>query len=148
MALIVSTWKITFDPAGAAVVLLNYGDFLTDVIQPGQPRRAEVVDTEGSAAPFIRPVGNRISAFRYTRVREYATTALSNKAVMDWIRTIDPLGKKPLRIQSSLYSTGYDQWGVSWIENHDPKERVHSTRAFMEQSFSILVTTPAWISTP
>lgn len=100
MSQVRSSWRLTYDPAGTPVVLLDIDDRLASEIRWGSTRGGETVALLDSAAPFLRDSGNRAVSVSFERMEPSTTHAALCKAVMARLISHGGLVKKPLKIEA------------------------------------------------
>lgn len=138
---IYSRWRLTFDPGGLNLVILQFGDYLEGEIEPSLAREAEVVPLIGSAAPFLRPMGNNSYQMEYLVYRRATTDLAARSLMMDSLCAIDDLGKKPLRMQvmddAGLRTDRYWQWSEAIVRSHAVKREVEAAKPRYYLKFNI-----------
>ncbi len=96
-----SSWKLTWDPDGTPVVLLDFGDRLAAEILWPSERGSEVVALPDAVAPFLRDSGNRAITISFDRIEAGAGSHASVcKAIMVRLIQHGTLDKKPLKIEA------------------------------------------------
>ena len=129
---IYSRWRLTFDPGGIALVILQFGDYLEAELEPALSREAEVVPLIGSIAPFLRPMGNNSYQLEYLVYRSSNSDVAARTNMMDSLCAIDDLGKKPLRLQlandAGLLTDRYWQWSEAIVRSHAVKREVEAAK--------------------
>ena len=139
-----SRWKLTFDPAGTALVLLAFDDLIAGELEWELGRQAEVVPLIGAAAPFLRPMGNNTYQLEVTVYKTGASDLIARTAIMDSLKSIDDLGKKPLRIQvateDGIVTDRYWQFAQALVRSHKPVREVASSKARYALKYSITAT--------
>lgn len=99
MSKLSSNWRLTFDPAGAARVLLDYGDWLAGEVEWTLKKPLEVVNLPDSEEPFLRHYGNATYEIRFELSSEASSDTLARAQVLDGLVAMMALGNKPLRVQ-------------------------------------------------
>jgi hypothetical protein len=138
---IYSRWRLTFDPGGLNLVVLNFGDYLEAEIEPTLAREAEVAPLIGAIAPFLRPMGNNSHQLEFLVYRSASTDLEARTIMMDSLCAIDDLGKKPLRMQvaddAGLRTDRYWQWSDAIVRSHSVKREVEAAKPRYFLKFSI-----------
>ena len=98
--MILSPWKLTFDPGGTPIVLLDFGQRLAGDIAWASRRGSEVIPLLDSDAPFLRDGKNLSLQISYQVLAEKASVPDMLKGVMRGITGHQALGKKPLKIEA------------------------------------------------
>ena len=102
MADVRSSWKLTWDPDGTPVVLLDIGDRIAAEVPWPSERGAEVVDVVDAAAPFLRDSGNQAISISYERIEAGTGSHASVcKAIMARLIQHGTLAKKPVKIEAT-----------------------------------------------
>jgi hypothetical protein len=94
-----SLWKLTLDPAGTPLVILDTGDALDDELRFSLVKGLEVVELEASDAPFLRSRRNASYQIEFERRIIAASDVAARAAVLDWQISLEAYGKKPLKCQ-------------------------------------------------
>lgn len=124
MARIVSTWKITFDPIGTPLVLMDYGQLIDADPKPGLRSPLEVVDLAGADFPFLRPLGNRRYELQWGVYQTLSTRILAQRSILDSLLTVGALGRKPLRIEIQGLTGTHWQFANAYVTEHAPSMSV------------------------
>lgn len=119
--LIESNWKLTWDPATAAIVLVNFGDLIEEEFAPEMSKPAEVVNLAGSSAPFIRDIGNRSFRLSVSVVLTAADDKTMRRAMMESLATVGALTKKVLKVQVNGITDRYWKFNSAIITEHAPR---------------------------
>ncbi len=135
-----SNWKITFDPAGAATVLLAFGDDIEGEPRFPLGRGLEIVTLPGAAAPFLRPTGNSSVRLQINVYTSKTTDALARAAVLDSLIAIDATTRKPTKIEVAGLSTSYWIFAESYIQEHTPARELDAPEAGLVKSYTIVAT--------
>lgn len=140
MAKIASNWKITFDPDGSPVVLVNVGDIIDGELRFPMKRGLEVVEITDGDAPFLRPTRN-IATTLDISVEEIALTDKDARvALMGSLTSVEGLGKKPLKIEVSGITDRHWEFANSYIENVTPERLVESAKPRILKTYQITAT--------
>jgi hypothetical protein len=138
--LIISNWKLTFDPSGTPLVLLDYGDWLREELFPDMTKPAEVVNLAEASAPFIRDLGNRTFRVAFTVVEDAADDKTMRRTIMESLATVGPLARKVLKVQVNGITDRYWKFANAFVTEHTPKPVVTSAGARLEKRYSITAT--------
>jgi len=102
MADVRSSWKLTWDPEGTPVVLLDIGDRVASEILWPSERGAEVVPLPDADVPFLRDSGNQAIRISYDRIEQGTGSHASVcKAIMARLIQHGTLAKKPVKIEAA-----------------------------------------------
>lgn len=140
MAKIISNYTLTFDPAGAAVVLVAVGDKMEGELQFGTKMGVEVIEIIDAPNVFIRPYGNRVTAIKLSVYLDYGSDLLARAEVLNSIMAIGPTRKKPLKIEVAGITDAYWQFANAAIESYEPARWLDAPVARMVKSYSIQAT--------
>lgn len=143
---ILSRWKLTWDPGtGGAKVLLDFGDLIDEELHWKLGRHVEVVPLAAAAAPFIRPAGNNSYNLDFTVYKTEETDSAARTDIMDELRTVDDLAKKPLRLQiateAGVVTNRYWQFSSAAIREMEVWRVTESSKPRFAQRFSIVAVT-------
>jgi hypothetical protein len=140
--MIYSSWKLTYDPAGTPVVLVNYGDLLeSDELDPALEKTVEVVSLVDAAAPFIRVGKNAVTSFSLRVLSFGATDLAARSAMLDAIITAQTATKKPLRIEVEGVTGYYWQWANATVKGFRPRRLLADTAPAVATQWDIVATT-------
>ena len=140
MAKISSNWKITFDPDGSPVVLVNVGDIMDGELRFPMKRGLEVVEILEGEAPFLRPTRNIATTLDISVEEVAATDADARVALMGSLTSVENLGKKPLKIEVSGITDRHWEFSNSYIENVDSVRLVESAKPRIIKTYQITAT--------
>ena len=118
---VASIYKLTFDPASTALVLLDYGDYLEEEIKWPLQRGVEVIPLVDSAAPFLRSTGNAfvtLNLARYQTVAAYSAIAAdlaARETTLDKLISIAAATQKILRVQLQGFTDHYWEFAACVI---------------------------------
>lgn len=132
-----SNWKLTFDPLGTPLVILNYADEIDAELHLPVTRGLEVVPLIGSAVPFLRPSGNSVYAIQLKIFTAAGSDAAARAAMLDSLIAIDALGRKPLKLEISGVSTYYYQFANAFITVHDPGREVDGMPNWLSKAYTL-----------
>ena len=138
--MISSCYKLTYDPAAAATVLLAYGDRIEAEPEFGLEKSVETIALVDSAAPFLRVGKNAVVSFSITRAIDAASDKEARAAVLDSLVAAQTATKKPLKIEVNGYTDRYWQFANATIKSHKPRRHLESPAARWVQTFDIVAT--------
>jgi len=139
--MISSNFKLTYDPAGSATVILNYGDRIGDELEPALAKTVEVVTLVDADAPFIRIGKNAVTTFSVIVATDKTTDKEARAAMLDSIIAAQAATKKPLRIEINGYADGrYWQFSNATIITHKPKRYLSTPAARWQRTMDIVAT--------
>ena len=122
---VASSWKLTHDPEGDPLVLVNYGQEINEELGWTLERACEVVPLTDSDDPFLNPDGNALYPLEIYVFSDVATDKASRFAMMQGLISYRDLPKEPLRVEIDGYLDGrYHQFGASWIKIYAPRHLV------------------------
>ena len=135
--MISSNWKLTYNPAGTPLVILNFGDKLDDELRFGFATGVDVVPLVDSFVPFLRATGNGVFQISFRRLLSQSSDKLARGAVLDWLLDNDALTKAPLKIeiQSGTYATY--QFTSAVITQHETQRILDSPECRYAVDFQI-----------
>jgi hypothetical protein len=136
MPLHISILKLTFDPSGSALVLLDYGSAMPDgPLHFPQRNPASVENTPDSAYPLILDGLNSAFTIKFSVAADGAASpAESMRLVLDSLIAIGARGVKPLKIEVQGISGHHWLVAQCKITDHEPwNEPVKSTARTMKQ---------------
>ncbi|MEO5914871.1 MAG: hypothetical protein ABIS50_11600 [Luteolibacter sp.] len=113
-----SEWKLTFDPDGTPLVLVDYGQEIDNELSIALERACELVPLL-EADPFIRDEESQSHSFS---VKVYTYQTLDKYARRDALNSListAALGKKPLKVEVNGIG-GYWQYANSWLRTLMP----------------------------
>ena len=117
-----SNWKLTYDPAGAATVLVAFDALLeSDELEPELGKKVEEVDLIDAPAPFLRVGKNAVTRFSIRVISEAATDADSRAAMLDSLIAAQTATKKPLRVEVAGITGFYWQFANATVKTHKPR---------------------------
>jgi hypothetical protein len=136
-----SHWRLTYDPAGAATVLVAFDAMLeSDELDPQVDKKVEAVDLVDAPAPFLRIGRNAVSSFSFRVISELSTDADARAAILDGIIAAQTATKKPLKIEVYGITSAYWQFTNATIKTYKPRRLLaHPTPAVVTQ-FDIVAT--------
>jgi hypothetical protein len=116
-----STWKLTLDPAGTTVVLLDYDQELAEDLSWSFQRGTEVVTLEESAAVFLRDKKSHVYSLGFTVFSDESTDSDSRRAIMVGLIAASALTKKPLKVEAMGVTDVYWIFSSCIVTDHDPQ---------------------------
>ena len=138
MARIYSNWKITFDPYGAApLVLLNFGDDIEGEIRFPLRKSMEIVEITEAEAPFLRLKGNTHCEFAFEVYEVGATDAAARQAVLDALLETETLGKKPLKIEVNGLTDRYWLFSSSVVQEVEPTRFLETAKPRLSKRYGV-----------
>lgn len=140
MAKVTSNWKITFDPAGSARVLLDFGDKIEGEPVWSLKKGVQTTPLDDAVAPFLRAAGNAVVTFTIKVFTDEALDATARQRIMESLISISALVKKPLRIQVDTITDRYWQFANCCISDHTPSREIESAKARLYKTYSITAT--------
>lgn len=143
-----SNWKITFDPDGVPRLLLAYGDEIDAELSWSLRKGLEVVNLVDSDAPFLRPSGNNVIAVAFRVYTDETVDKTGRQKVMESLIAIDPLGRKPLKIEVNGITDRYWKATNSFITEHTPYRLMEGASARIVKSYSITATKLVQVAVP
>jgi hypothetical protein len=141
-----SSWKLTYDPSGTPVVLLDIDDRLASEIRWGSTRGAETVPLLDAVAPFLRDSGNRAVSVSFDRMEPKTTHAALCKAVMARLISHGSLIKKPLKIEAKGVAECYWLASACLVPSVEPGILVKGSSE-MATSYSLVFASIAEVAT-
>jgi hypothetical protein len=108
-----SLWKLTYDPAGTPIVLLDFAEWIEEELRFPLQRGVEAIPLVDAAAPFLRSTGNasvQISVAKSRIVAGYSAISAdtaAREAELDALIALAATTKKPLQIQISGFTDHY-----------------------------------------
>jgi len=140
MLLLSSNWKFTFDPAGAALVWLDYGQLIADEPRWSLAKGLEQVPLPGGSAPFLRPSGNSVFQVAFETYQDETLDRIARVRVLESLMDVADLGRKPLRVQIADQTDRYYQFASAYVTQHDPGRFMESAKARMFKGWTIVAT--------
>lgn len=137
---IISNWKLTLDPAGTPLVLVNYGDKLVDEVSFSWTRGVGVESLVRSAAPHMEDEQNVSATITFDRYDDSDTDANVRKALMQSLLTALTLAKKPLRIEVQGIADRYWTCAEALVSSYRPGRYVGSGKPRRLTGYQILAT--------
>lgn len=134
-----SSWKLTWDPSGTPVVLVDIGDRMVAEIPWPSDRGGEVVELPDAAAPFLRDSGNRVITISYERIEPGSGSHASVcKAIMARLIQHGTLDKKPVKIEAAGVADVYWLAAAALAPRIEPGIRVSGRSEFATRYTLIL----------
>ena len=108
-----SEWEITFDPAGTPLVILTYGQEISDELHH-QLRLGFSAEPIIEADPFLWGDGSAVYSFSVTVYGVSSLDITSREALMDSLISHALLGRKPLRIRVRGLAAARGKTDIYW----------------------------------
>lgn len=125
----ISRWKLTFDPGGAAVVLVDFGQKLDDDLRFPLRKGVEEVRLVRAAAPLLRNTGNHAVGIRIGVYQDESTDKAARAAVLTSLIAAAGYGVKPLRVEIDDHAAGYWQFASCAVTEHEPARHIEAPAA-------------------
>ena len=135
-----SLYKLTFSPASSPVVLLDFGQWVSEELVIDLDKAVELVPLADAKDVFIRDALTSVWNFS---IKTYTTEALdldARVAAMQSQIAVSALGKKPLKLEINGYAGHSWQWASCAITKHRPVRVLQSAVARWERQFDIVAT--------
>jgi hypothetical protein len=111
-----SNWKLTFDPGGTPIVLLDIGERLAEEVQWSSKRGSETIPLVDGPAPFLRDGKNVVTTISFEKTAaENAPRADTLKGVIRAMMAHSSLSKAPLRIEAEGVEDCYWQAAAATV---------------------------------
>lgn len=94
-----SNWRITWDPDGTQIVLLDYGDGMLADPTFAQPHNSELVSFARALSPKGFHFGNVGHLVAFTRAVPYSTLEGGGETILDHLATTQALRVNTLQIK-------------------------------------------------
>lgn len=136
-----SNWKLTFDPNGAALVLLQYRDLVDTELAWSLKKPLQVTQLDEASAPFLRHAGNAVVNLSFRVFTDQAVDMTARRNILDSLIEVTATTKKPLRVSvlGITEVTGtYWEFAHSYITEHSPLRDPESDG--LTRSYSITAT--------
>lgn len=146
--MVFSNWQFRFDPTGANIALLEYGDLMD--AEPKFPlrRNLEIVPLVGADAPFMRLSGNAVVSVTYSIYPDESGDGAARKRVLRSLSLITALGRKPLRISVAGVTDLYWQFAACVVEAHSSGRKIHAAKSRLELTYTLTCTGLAEVVVP
>lgn len=140
---IASRWKITYDPAGYNVVLVDNGQQIDAEIPWTVERPMEVVPLVDSAVPFIRPSGNASFRIDFTAFEVQGSDYNARFEAMAWLEYWQNLPKRPLKVQfgvaaGGVYGFPHFMFSSCLISSFQTTRIIESGKPILAKKYSII----------
>jgi len=147
--MISSCYKLTYDPAGTPVVILDYGDRIGDELEYALAKTVEVISLVDAAAPFIRVGKNAATSFSIMRAVDSPTDHEARAAILNSIVDAQTATKKPLKIEVLGYTDGrYWQFANATITTHKAKRYLETPKARWQRTTDVVATVLSYSPPP
>jgi hypothetical protein len=121
---ILSNWKLTYDPAGTPLVLLDYGAELADEPDFSLRRGLEVVSIP-YGVPFLRPTKHDVYDVAIAIMHSSASDAEARRDMLNQLSDRYSLTSRvPMRLEARDMATVYHQWSAAFIHSASVKRLV------------------------
>jgi hypothetical protein len=137
---IVSNWKLTLDPAGTPLVLINIGDKLEEELSIGLSRLIDVIPLVRGTAPLIRNRGNAVTQLSYAIYQDAASDAVSRQDLLTSLITSLSADPKPLKVEISTITDRYWQFASAIISDVTPLRYIPAKNPRRLTRYSITAT--------
>jgi len=149
--MLASNWKLTYDPAGTPVVLVDYGSFLAEELPFTLDKSVEVIGLIDAAAPFIRVGKNAVVTFTLEVILENTgadADADARKAVMRSLLAAQTATKKPLKIEAQGVTDCYWLFANSTVKKHSPRRHLSGPAGCLAATHEITATGLTEVAVP
>ena len=138
--MISSCYKLTYDPAGTPVVLLNYGEKIEAELEFPLEKSVEVVQLVDAPAPFIRVAKNAVANFSVARALDAASDKEARAAVLAALVLSQSATKKPLKIEVLGYTDRYWTFANATIKSHRVRRYLETPKCRWVQALDFVAT--------
>jgi len=145
---IYSNWKITLDPGGTPLVLVNYLDRLESEIDLSAQRPVSVIPLVNAAAPLLQDGKNVSVTLAFARYDDSDTDANARKALMQSILTALAAESKILKIEVSGITDRYWQFASALVTAFRPVRYRDAPVARRLTSYQIVATGLTEVAVP
>ena len=141
-----SIWKLTYDPASAAIVMLDFGDYMEEELDFPLSRGVQVIPLVNGTAPFLRVTGNaavQIKVARYQTVAAYGSWGAdiaAREEVMDKLIAFAATDKKILRVQLNTFTDHYWEFANCVVSGVETRRILESPVGRVLSVFSLTCT--------
>ena len=132
-----SNWKLTFDPATAAIVVLAYDAKMANEMKISQSNGTEVVNAPDSPDPLILALGNSAVTLRLEFYDDKSTDKAARQEILDGLISYAALGVKPLKIEVAGYTDRYWTFAQCRIAEHERGRVVPSGGARLTKVYTL-----------
>lgn len=115
-----SQWKLTFDPAAANVVLLDYNQKLAADLKFPLKNGLDVINTPDSAWPLLLATGNSAVTLAFEIYADTADDKSARAAILNSLINTALLTIKPLKIQILGYTDRYWTFAACSVAEYEP----------------------------
>lgn len=119
-----SRWKLTWDPAGTPIVLLDFDEMIADEPRWPMSRGTETVPLADSLVPFLRASGNHSVQIGFEVARTETLDATARQRVLESLIAAASMAKKPLRVEIQGISDRYWQFSQCLVTEHNPARHI------------------------
>jgi len=138
--MLLSNWKLTFDPAGTPLVLLDYGAKIAGELRFPLRRGLEVVDLVGASEPFLRATGNSVVSLQFEVFKDETLDKTARQSVMESLIAVNMRTRKPLKIQVYGITDRYWQFANAYVNEHNPGRYLEAPTARLVKGYTITCT--------
>lgn len=118
---LLSHWKLTHDPTGTPVVILDYEDEIQDEPTISLRRGLNVIEIP-YGTPFLQPTAQDVYEVSLTIIKGAASDALARRDMLAALTDRwDQLAKKPLRLEIRYQTDRYHQWASAFFTTAAPR---------------------------
>lgn len=135
-----STWKLTLDPAGTPVVLLDYDQELAEDLSWPFKRGSEVVTLEDNSAVFLRDRKAHVYTLGFTVFKDESTDAAARRGIMTGLIAAAAMTKKPLKVEALGVTDVYWLFSSCLVTDHDPQSVVLFPLPRIQRAYRITAT--------
>lgn len=135
--MITSNWRMTYDPAGTPLVILDFQDKIDEEPRFGFQTGVDVVPLLASDLPLLRATGNGVFDISFRRLLSQSSDTLAREEVLEWLVNNAARGKAPLQIEilDGTYATY--QFSAAVIVQHETQRIITSPFCRYAISFQI-----------
>lgn len=120
----ISEWKLTFDPAGTPLVLLDLTSELDGDVDWGMDRVFSLTPLVRGAAPILRDGKNVSASIRFTVFSDTTTDAASRSAMLAAMIVALTPGTKPLQVEALGVTDRYWTFATALVTSIKPARGV------------------------
>lgn len=137
---ITSNWKLTWDPAGTPVVLVDYGQELDREIFPSLAKGLEVVPLIDATYPLLRMSKNAVISLSWRGYVDAADDAAARQAMMVALLTWATAGRKALKVEAYGITDRSWLFASAAVTQYTPGRVVDFPLARVETSWAVTAT--------
>lgn len=83
-----SNWRLTFNPLGAAEILLDYGDMLESELNWSIKKPLQITMLDDAVAPYIRHGGNAVYNFSFRVMKPLEPDTQARKDIINSLKQV------------------------------------------------------------